>query len=536
MVSLTLVFRYPLAVSHELGSDTSFIHSLTDSLVTQGRALWILNPLSYFGLYALSYPSAAPFLFASLSDMAGIPAEPVVLFVGFVFAIVGCLATFTAARLIRNDLRFVILATLLFSLAPYYIKETTWMGSSRGLVTALVPGLFLLLLLHLRTRDPRYLVLAVLLAALMGTVHRMGLFAAFILIAYLLATPFHKLTQQLRFAYLKRETSYRYATFGTAVAALVFLFSAQFVFPGLAGSDVFEQYQTGTLFSGSSVPVLVTNMAISLTGKFGLLLPLLVLGIPTWCWKRPKEPKDKFILVTIFLTIPLLSLRDYVAEFLVFVFAVQVAFALLPRTTKLPRRKIQAVAVIAVLTVSTMAFAWVMKDYWREQYYNDGPIPDDLYATALYVQHDTAGSIISNEGMSAGRIAAIANRPVFPIGGASDHWYGPQQLTFGLVDATGIQVQQLPLSDITFQTDWIFNPVNVRNAKDDYEIIFYNDYGSPAGTRLLVMYGIHYLVLMNSKPAEFQSYIWRSSPFVVQTQQVTYRTFDSGLNSLWYLG
>ena len=56
-----ILFRYPLDVGHELGADTTFVHTLTTGLVQDGHAAWILHPLSYFGLYALSYPSAMPF-------------------------------------------------------------------------------------------------------------------------------------------------------------------------------------------------------------------------------------------------------------------------------------------------------------------------------------------------------------------------------------------------------------------------------------------------------------------------------------------
>src|SRR5713226_5726380 len=81
-----VVFRYPLDVSHELGSDTTFIHSLSQSIVSNGLALWVLNPTSYFGLYALSYPSAVPFLFASGSSVGGISIEGFMLVFGWLVA------------------------------------------------------------------------------------------------------------------------------------------------------------------------------------------------------------------------------------------------------------------------------------------------------------------------------------------------------------------------------------------------------------------------------------------------------------------
>src|SRR2546429_9832453 len=103
LVLATLAYRYPLEIGHETGSDTTFIHSLANSILSQGRAVWILHPTSYFGLYALSYPSAAPFLLASFSQVAGIPIEGGMLLAGFIFGTVGALSAFTAARAAKRD-------------------------------------------------------------------------------------------------------------------------------------------------------------------------------------------------------------------------------------------------------------------------------------------------------------------------------------------------------------------------------------------------------------------------------------------------
>jgi len=143
---VTVLFRYPVGIDHEMGSDTTFIHSLTDSLIARGSAAWILHPLSYFGLYALSYPSAMPFLFGSVSIAGDITVEGVILLTGLVFAIVGTFSAFVASRAAKDDDRLALIVALLFSMGPFYIKDTAWVGSSRGFVTALVPIIFYFLL------------------------------------------------------------------------------------------------------------------------------------------------------------------------------------------------------------------------------------------------------------------------------------------------------------------------------------------------------------------------------------------------------
>src|SRR2546429_6541596 len=96
LVLVSIVFRYPLDFGHETGSDTTFIHSLSDSIMQSGFAVWILHPTSYFGLYALSHPSGMPFMLASLSSTDGIFFEWGSLIFWAFFGTVGVHRTVTA--------------------------------------------------------------------------------------------------------------------------------------------------------------------------------------------------------------------------------------------------------------------------------------------------------------------------------------------------------------------------------------------------------------------------------------------------------
>ena len=535
IVLATVLFRYPIGFDHELGSDTTFIHSLTGSLIADGRAAWILHPASYFGLYALSYPSAMPFSFGSLSLAADLPIEGALLFAGFVFAIAGVFSAFAASRSARDDDALALIVALLFTLAPFYLKDTTWVGSSRGFVTALVPAVFVLLFRHLKSGDIRYLLLTLVLVVVMSTIHRMGILAVFLLIAYAFAIPLHRITQKLRFSLYKYESPFRWISTGTALSGFFVLFYVQFLFPGIAGADIVEQYGSGLFFDGTSFPILLANMVTSLVGKVGLLLPLVVVGLARFAWTRPKEGRDKFLLVAIFVMVPLLSLRDYIAEFLIFVFVLLVPLAIFPGRHPVPKRKLATTAIVVLLLVSSVAFSWVMKDYWRTRYYTDGSTSGELYSTSVYASWETTGTITVNEGLSAGRVAAITSRPTLPIGGASIHWFGPQQLTFRFVNGTRVSVQQIPLTTISFNTDEIYVPVGVPNAKDDYETIFYHRLTDRDAQRTLDRYDTHYVVLYAEERNEFQSYVWRPSPFVVDVRTQTYKVLDMPSFSIWYV-
>jgi hypothetical protein len=536
VVILGILYRYPLGLGHEAGSDTTFIHSLANSLIAKGSAAWILHPLSYFGLYALSYPSAMPFLFGSVSEVGGLPVEGAILLTGLLFSVVGGLSAFAATRAAREDDRLALVVALLFSVAPFFLKDTTWVGSGRGFVTALVPSMFFLLLRTLKTRDSRLLLLSGFLVIVMAAIHRMGILAIFVLIAFAFAIPFHRVTQRLRFALSQYESPFRWASAGTALSGFFLLFYVQFLFPGIAGANVVDQYGSGVLFDGSSFPILLANMFVSLAGKIGVLLPLVVVGLIRLTATRPKEDRDKFLLVAVFVMIPLLSLRDYIAEFLIYLFVLFVVFAVFPSRWAFAKRKRAATIVITLLIGSGTLFSWVAKDYWRNAYYTDGAIPDELYSTGLYSAWNIDGSLASNEGLSAGRLAAVSAIPTMPIGGASIHWFSPQQLSFGFVNGDSVSVSLVPLTTISFNTDEIFVPVDVPNAKDDYETIFYNHLHEQQTRIMLDRYNVHYVVLYVTGGDQFQSYVWRPSPFVSEVKTTTYCVYSSPAYTIWYVG
>ncbi len=539
-----LAFRYPMSVSHELGSDTTFIHSLADSILSSGSAVWANNPSAYFGLYGLSYPSGMPFLFAEFSMSSGIQIEGTLLLAGFAFSMAGTVGAYIAARALRDDDRLALAAALIFTTAPFFVKDTSWVGSARGYVTALVPILFWLFLRHMQTRDPRILVMMLGVVLLMGVIHRMGFLAIILLVAYAFSLPFHRVTQQLRFLLTRYESAFRISSTAIAVGGFLGLFYIQFLFPGLAGADVVQQYGNGAFLHGTSFPILVANMLLSLVGKIGILMPLAVIGMIKLAWSRPKGDRDKFLLIAVLVMIPLISLRDYIAEFLTYLFAILVVLPIFV-PTRLPlrrtsrqasRRRTVALIVIGVLLLTSIVSSWVLKSYWQDTYVTDGPIPDSLYSAALYMTWQTHGTTLSNQGLSAGRLTAISGLPVLPIGGASEHWFGPQQLTFGFVNQSEVQVRPVALTSISFYTDTIFAPFGVPNAKDDYEAMFYGNLANPTTQHLFQEYRVQYLFVDSTHKTEFQSYIWRPSPMTVQAEAQTYTVYASGDYSLWYLG
>jgi len=534
LATVNVLFRYPLDVYHELGADTSFIHTLASGIIETGHAAWIVHPLSYFGLYALSYPSAIPFTLASTSTVTGLPIEGTMLVFGWIIAMAGGFGAFLVARTIRRDDLFAFTVAVLFSLTPFYLKDTFWVGSSRGFVVGLVPVFVLLLVNHLRTNRFRFFVLAIVLIVLLTTIHRMGVLTLFILIGYLFAIPFHKVTQKLRFAMARYERPSRYVLFFAGVIGFISTFYIQFAYPGIAGANLVDQYGQG-VFHGTSFSVVLANMGLSLAGKVGPLIPFAVVGLVSSTWRRPKEVSDKFLLTVVLLFLPLLPLRDYIAEFLFLFFVILLVFGLFSiRALRPNRRKLVSSVVVGLLLISVAA-SWVMKDYWRERYSTDAPIPNNTYSTGIYIVDMTSGTIVANDGILGGQLAAVSGRPVLPLGGPSLHWTSPQQLLWQFVNPADLSVRSLDIWTISFNTDSIFVPVNVRNAEVDWEVVLF--YTTPVVAKQnMQFYDVHYVVVDKRIPFAFQSYGYdRPSGLLVVLADSNYKIYDCARQSIWFV-
>ncbi len=540
LVAFNLLLRYPLGSQHEYGADTSYIHSLAQSLSVNGYALWILHPLSYFGLYALSYPSAGPFLSSAFNQVSGVPLEGTFFVQSLVFGTLGPLGMIVFGRSLSSDNRFALALALMMSLAPFYIKDTMWVGSTRGFVIALTPFALFLSVRFLRRVDYKVLVLLLVVCLVMSLFHRMGVLSILLVIAALFVVPFHRLTMKLRFYLYRYEAGFRVMSLGLALCGFLGVFFLQFRFPGIAGVDVRQAYRSGTFFTGDSFGVLLANMATGFVGKVGILVPLIAVGIPLYIWKRPKESPDKFVLLCLLIFLPMLPMRDYLTEFVIPLVAIFMTYALLALGARWPkqRRKAMNVALAVVLVAGGIGFTAVMKGYWSDRYPTDAGIPDSTYTLAVYTKGQVQGTLIANEGLMGGHVTAISGRPSLPLGGSSLHWFSAQQLIFRYVDGTRVTVQALGIFQITLNTDEIYVPTDVSNAEVDWETILYGHPGDPQVTDLLTRYDVHYVLVDNTNPpATFLSYAtYRDSPFLSDVASTRYLIYAQPDASLYFVG
>ncbi|MFQ6061165.1 MAG: hypothetical protein ACE5KV_07740, partial [Thermoplasmata archaeon] len=268
---------------------------------------------------------------------------------------------------------------------------------------------------------------------------------------------------------------------------------------------------------------LLLNMAVNFIGKVGIIVPVSLLGLLAYAWKRPKEIQEKFVLVVVFLLVPFISLRDYISEFMILFFVLLGVFFLIYLQTRWGHRKrVFAVAVVSLLVLS-LGFSWVMKDYWRNKYTSDTPISESTFDTSMYLKGDGVGIILSNYGLMAGRISALTEGPVLPLGG-----FDVDQLT----------VRRLNYDEITFSTDEVFVPTNAPNVFDDWVQILLNDPTDAKVTGISDKYDIHYVVIHKARPFNFYTYGWKNSIFLRQIQedasQARFKIFENTEETVWF--
>src|SRR5437762_8482094 len=197
IVVLNILLRYPSG-DHEIGLDSFFIHTLAQSVLSRGHADWILNPLSYFGWYPLSYPSSSPFFEATLSSLSGLDVETTILLSSLLLGPIGILGAFLLAREFSRDELFGIFVALLYGLAPKFLVFTIWTATSRNLFMTLLPFFVWTLLRSYRSANISNVSFLLAVSVLLATTHRLVVLVFVIVLALISAAIVHVIGRVLR--------------------------------------------------------------------------------------------------------------------------------------------------------------------------------------------------------------------------------------------------------------------------------------------------------------------------------------------------
>ncbi len=525
-ILISMALRYP-TTGHETGVDSFFIHNLTTSIVRDGNAKWILNPLSFFGLFPLSYPSAGPFFLASFSELSDLSIELVILLASLAFGAFGALSSFALAREFRDDDFFCLAVSFIYSFAPRFLSFTLWTASMRGLFMAFLPVFVWTILKAYREPSVKNFSVLILVFGILAAIHRLGILMTVIVVgsifAYLIVLVLRILRIRVpRFflrSFYQRSSSYL-ALGATAGVVLVMLL----------GTDILGAYSEGQLATGRSVEVELFNLGISLARSTGLALLFAVLGLFVLARSRNKTIREPFLVVAFIALIPTLFLRAYTGFYILPFVAILGGLALLS-TSRIKRRKSRQF-LLALSLAAMMVFSAVVL------HYEEGSITvmaNNTYSTATYISAMHTPVTISNDGLLGVRVAALSGCPYLPVGGAGTTFQSPELLSYRFFNTKEIyqNLTRIPLADLTLESDslWVVGSIQ---AELDWVKIMQSPYDHPKSTLTRyrpVLYlenrnvGVSFYAYGNTYP----------SAFAQSAHDDAYLIYESPSESLYYV-
>ncbi len=531
LVALTFILRYP-RTSHSVGIDAFVMQGLANSIVTEGFAAWIIHPLSYLGLFPLSYPSGGIFLPASLDVLSGYPSEISILALSMLMGIIGVLGAYILAREFKNDDLFAFIVAFIFCLAPKFILNTSWETPTRGGFMAFTPiFLFMLLRAH-RVPTRKNFAMAILMLFILATFHRLAILMLIVILAYIFTSMFlivmriAKLKMPMLFLKSGTRSRMRKLSFVGLLALGVML---------LLGSDVLDAYEYGRILHSDSMPGEALNLGISLTRSSGVLTPFLLLGTFAFVSQRNKALKEFLIIFIALAIIPTLYLRRYTGFYVPIFIAILAGMGVYYFIRMQRRKKLAAFMAFSALAGS-LALTGVMLEYESQSV---DSLTMEEYDIGLYARLYLHGTLLANNGLPGSRVSAISGLPSLPLGGATVPITGPDQLAYGFVDADEIAVNQIPLDDLTINSDSLFDAPDVPNAELHLWVLHtwrpsHISFG-PFPEQLIIDYDIHYALEDKRFSGHFytEGKVRLSTYLESQVQYSRYKVYESAGYIVW---
>jgi hypothetical protein len=530
MVFASLAMRFP--GDHEAGVDSFAIHTLAQSIVSSGNAAWILNPLSYFGWFPVSYPSAGPFLLACMSSETGTDVEATILLSSMLLGLLGILTSFLMAREFRPDSYFALTVAFVYSFAPRFLAFNLWQASTRNIFMALLPLFVWAMLRFYRERSPKNLFVASLMFLLLAASHRLVVLVVIMMAAFLLAVVLvtgYKVIRRARPELVMRSSRLGLTRWAALVATVTF--GAGF----LVAANVLSQYNVGELASGTDFPTEFLNLAVSITRSVGLAAPLALVGLVYSPWVRSPGVRESFAVAGLIALVPTLLLRDYTGFYILPFLALFAAYGLRWMADRLRghRRLLRAMSagtVAAVLLTSGAILEYEIA--------HNPPLSRTTYSAANYASFVVGdATVVCNEPVTCSRIAAIGGVRILPAAAGSGNDPSPEVLIFGFYSGDDIthRVVRVPLEDISFSSNSLWTVAGI-NPTDDYVRIVQSPVnGLPSA--LVTRYDPRYYLETTSGFGEFygDAGIAYPSPLGVSLHDGSYALYADGVETLWWM-
>lgn len=527
LIILNIIIRLPMT-SHEVGVDTFYVHALSTSISKFGVAGWTINPLSFFGLYPFSYPSAQPFILSGMSQSLDISLEHAILLMSICLGILGALSFYTLANEIFNSEVCAIVSSFLYSIAPIFLQYTYWQASSRNTILAVVPLIILIFIRCGKKIKYKYIALSLILLIFSLATHRATILLIVTIFAYAITFILSYILEKIK--HLIPENANTHATYIILYVSSL-LFFVQFTKLGFFD---LSDYYTGALFNGEGSVIIVLNMLADYIGKYGIVLVMSIIGFIKLLKKENKNFGEMLILINLILLLPLMSLEDY-SPLIVVPFALILTvigiLSIINIYTNHVKSKSGISIIIGTLMILSTVFSIFMIDHWN---INKDVLSEETVSSANFIKNTSNGSVIANSGDLSSKITALTAVPTIPLGGPYAIVTPPNQIAFGFVNSEDISVRALNLSEIRPNTDELYVLTKLPNSSRDWFSIMTNNYWDDEAKNTLSKYDAH-LLIKEGFSQEYHYWIWRPSQMLTSLEDSGNKIYGSGADNIYYI-
>jgi len=547
LVILALIFRYPY-VPHEVGTDGFVHHILANTISDNGYAKWVLNPLSLFGLYPLSYPSGAYFVLSAISQCMNLDMTLTILISGLFLGMLGVFTSFLFGYEIKKSFLFAFLVAFAFSTSPYFINWTRWQMSGRILFVTLLP-VVLCLILRFHTsggaKKSRIGILIGILLIAMAALHRMFFLLLLVIFAYFLTLTITTLNKRFGFIqHIENRVSRSTVFFFLVIlflGAFLVQFSNIYIYEG-----IWRDYQTGIFFTGTSPIILALNAGTNYIGSIGILTFIGIFGLLLLLWKRNKTFNELFVIISVLLLTPLLALGLYISLFIIIFVSVLIAIGLEYLVKKNPSKENTQIKSLkrvnknrSVLLMSLILISVLFSGYMIIHRTNlttgvldyTSWVPDSTYDAAMFLKtYGGNGSFYSNGGMTFLQIAALSEKRFFMD-------YEPEEIMYAImtnISKEELNVKLINFSEISFGTNYLYK----LSTSPTIRHLWWRGSKDSGSIEIITNYDIKYAVEdVRAKGCKIWSYGYATSPsnFFKSLPEESHLVYNNGMINIWYL-
>jgi len=289
----SLTFRIPIQGKYPKGYDTYTSYKLSTDIKQKGYIGWVLNPLSLTGFIPISYPTGGILLLSILSTITETSIPIAIILWNFVLILILTFFIYLISFVIFKNKLVSFITTLIYLNCRFLISYSDWFYSVRNLF--LVLFIFLIWLFICKDLKNKF-VLVLIVLLLMLITHRLVVVAVLIIAPYILSR------------FLKKEfVNSKYFLYLVLALSLLFL-SVSFYF--IANLNV-----APLIYSPIRTNIEYLDVIIDIIFRFcmqiGVITVLIPLGYAMLLFKKNKNEKDVFVIMTVTFFIPFLSETTY---------------------------------------------------------------------------------------------------------------------------------------------------------------------------------------------------------------------------------